>query len=316
MNRFSGQRGFTLVELLVVIAIIGILIALLLPAVQAAREAARRAQCTNNLKQIGLALHNYHDTFKSMPSAFVRGTPAKMGAFGWGTLILPFMEQKPLYDQLSPTTRRLGEVGVANPELLETIIDGYRCPSDTTDELNSRGTAGGPQWGFQDASGASFPIGTSNYVACAGWGGANPDDNLGLFARNSKFKFRDILDGTSNTFAAAERGEDKRAAVWPGIQFQNPNQGGRGAGGQAIIFIIGNKINDPRPGARWGATSLHPGGANHLLCDGAVRFISETIEHNRDGIDGFADPTPANIANFGTYQHLGMRSDGQPVGAY
>ncbi len=304
MNRLSGRRGFTLVELLVVIAIIGILIALLLPAVQAAREAARRAQCTNHMKQIGLAVHNYHDTFKSVPSGFVvRGNQP---AFGWGTLILPFIEQQPLFDQLAPTTRTVADVAATDPALLQTIISEYRCPSDTTADLTDRG---GPPNGYP------MEIGTSNYVASFGWGGANFDDGRGLVARNSSFKFRDILDGTSNTVAASEREESKRASVWAGIMFVKVNQATRPAGALAIGFVASQKINHPSPNRRAGASSKHPGGATFLLCDGAVRFVSETVDFDTAGVGATASPTAAEVTNMGTYQHLCMRDDGQPIGS-
>jgi prepilin-type N-terminal cleavage/methylation domain-containing protein len=136
MRRFwSSRTGFTLVELLVVIAIIGILIALLLPAVQAAREAARRSQCTNNMKQIGLALHNYHDTHKTFPPAAIWGTPnTPANVLGrlpdpyhhtWCTAILPFMEQQPLYDTVDFRLRAWGQT------IVSTQVQTLRCPSDS-----------------------------------------------------------------------------------------------------------------------------------------------------------------------------------------
>ncbi len=129
------RAGFTLVELLVVIAIIGILIALLLPAVQAAREAARRTQCSNNCKQIGLALHNYHDTHRSFPMAmFISFTdpaaPGSVNAQSWGTALLPYMEQQPLYDQLDHSLAPCQPIGsVANIAVICTPVAGFVCPS-------------------------------------------------------------------------------------------------------------------------------------------------------------------------------------------
>ena len=162
MRRFHSSRtGFTLVELLVVIAIIGILIALLLPAVQAAREAARRSQCTNNLKQIGLALQNYHDTFKTFPpvSIFGQAGPYPQRAYHhtWCTAILPFMEQQPLYDSVD---LRLPAWGASKQAIVGTVVPAFLCPSDLELGMDPSQTHG---------------IAITNYVASEGyhwWPGA------------------------------------------------------------------------------------------------------------------------------------------------
>jgi prepilin-type N-terminal cleavage/methylation domain-containing protein len=141
------RRGFTLVELLVVIAIIGILVALLLPAIQAAREAARRTQCLNHLKQIGLAVQNYHDTYQIMPPSYVNNGPDIK--WGWGLLVLPFMENQALFDRIDPIGWGGGGGNPVhradnNPFLAEKI-DGYRCPSDPQSQITNphfRGTGG------------------------------------------------------------------------------------------------------------------------------------------------------------------------------
>ena len=141
----SMQKGFTLIELLIVVAIIGILVALLLPAVQAAREAARRMSCQNHLKQLGLALHNYHNTFGRLPASFYRvwpplstGTTSTFGTpgWGWGTMILPRLEQTALYEQLQVhTTRADGSPNMKR--LAQTPLPVFRCPSDTGKKLNA-----------------------------------------------------------------------------------------------------------------------------------------------------------------------------------
>ena len=190
------RHGFTLIELLVVIAIIAILIALLLPAVQQAREAARRSQCKNNLKQLGLALHNYHDTYGMFPMAVI-GRPGAgwqcsvmsngdavpnndYRSWGWGTFILPFVDQAPLYNQLQPDGCRMpnSDATYNGEMLLRQSLPVFICPSDTGPALNAF---------FQNYS-------KSNYVI-----------NERISNVNTNKRIRDIEDGTSNTLMLAER---------------------------------------------------------------------------------------------------------------
>ncbi|EAQ77234.1 DUF1559 domain-containing protein [Blastopirellula marina] len=299
MIHYQKRRsGFTLVELLVVIAIIGVLIGLLLPAVQQAREAARRMQCSNNLKQIGLALHNYHDTFRAFPAGYridLTSGPT-LSSFGWAVAILPFIEQQNLYTALAPhQPRRLAEIYVsgapdADKKLLGTRIEGYRCPSDITADLNDLIPFGQPEF---------FDIGTSNYIAISGDGSSNyldswatpivAKDGLGMFWADSFLSFRDMTDGSSNVLVASERdggptanNGNYHAATWAGSGRQNQNTAygtarclGRG-GGFGInrdYFAINASILQGN-----GISSLHPGGAQGLTGDGAVRFIQETID--------------------------------------
>jgi prepilin-type N-terminal cleavage/methylation domain-containing protein len=239
----SRRRGFTLIELLVVIAIIAVLIALLLPAVQQAREAARRTQCRNNLKQLGLALHNYHDVFgRFMPGIVSRydvngatgaacpdllgpggANPGEAGCFAWGTFLLPYVDQANVYNVLSPGNLFLEQVASTTAGLaaLQTPLATFRCPSDTGPALNNfDNTLGGHEMVAANYSrfivntaGTKLPIATSNYMVCA-----NPSDSttpaicptqygppLGLASQNSSVGVRDITDGTSNTFAIGER---------------------------------------------------------------------------------------------------------------
>ncbi|NUQ64625.1 MAG: DUF1559 domain-containing protein [Pirellulales bacterium] len=321
-------RGFTLVELLVVIAIIGILIALLLPAVQAAREAARRVQCTNQLKQLGLALHNYHDVVGSFPPGWVDS-----GNFGWGwnVFLFPYIEQKPLYDQLSPNSRTLIQVNnnAAAYPLLLTVIPNLRCPSDIT-------AASGEQ---TVGSGANKrPVATSNYVGVRGFFNmANGDTsnnpivdntlNNGVLYAQSRVRFSDITDGTSNTFAIGEKGADAanltvtppvRAACWAGD--------GRIQNGNAVTSGVRGKLNQ---GNQNNFASFHPGGANFALCDASVRFVSENISSDNGGVDGTPVPAapwqalfegapspPSGKYAMGLYQLLGVRNDGLVTGQY
>lgn len=199
-----GRRGFTLVELLVVIAIIGILVGLLLPAVQAAREAARRVQCQNNLKQIGLALQNYHGTYRAFPNSGVLGVGGPVRQlpyhYTWCFAILPFMEQQPIYD----ATNKL--LPVWGQDVVKTRIGAFQCPSDS---------------GFTKPS-ETWDIAVTNYAGSEGfhwWNNAflgswyNPPftndlgetaDFSGLFTIGRDFAIRDVVDGTSNTVVVAE----------------------------------------------------------------------------------------------------------------
>jgi len=214
MSGRGGRRrpGFTLVELLVVIAIIGILIGLLLPAVQAAREAARRSACTNNLKQIGLALQNYHDTCKSFPpdGIFGRGGayPQRAHHHTWCAFILPFLEQKPLYDATDFKRPAYGmpSTNPPQPQLIAgTVLPGLLCPSDD---------------GFGRDPSQTHGLAITHYVASEGWhwwrGAVQPGlsypgrgldpgaDYQGVFAGGQASRFTDIVDGTSNTILVAE----------------------------------------------------------------------------------------------------------------
>lgn len=306
------RRGFTLVELLVVIAIIGILIALLLPAVQAAREAARRAQCTNNLKQLGVSLHNYHDTYRGFPCGFMITNMAApvTPEFGWGSLVLPFMEQAPLADQMRVTNGNLNNTinVMGRLDLAQTVLNAYRCPSDTAEDTNDRN------------GDFPAPLGTSNYVGSGGWGvnlsASNPlaSDAHGIYGANRSYRMRDVRDGTSNTLAIGEReGRNCYAGVWPGVN--DPTSITAMDGPTAVVFFVTTRINNENANeCDRGASSEHPGGANFLFCDGSVHFLSETIDYNMAGLS-FGDPL-GNIANLGTYQLLGIRDDGRPVGEF
>ncbi|MCH5373623.1 MAG: DUF1559 domain-containing protein, partial [Planctomycetes bacterium] len=273
------SSGFTLVELLVVIAIIGILVALLLPAIQAAREAARRSECVNNLKQIAVAMHNYHDTNGTLPAGFISVGGGNDPHFGWGVFILPYMEQSTLYEQLEPNVKRLKQfyyAGATAQEmmLLQTAIPAYRCPSDTTKKLNDKVAFGNPE---------CFDIATSNYVACKGTdAGVNADPSDGCFFGNSWVKMADILDGTSTTVFVGERRALNYAAVWAGVGRRNSIGNEHTA---RAIARISFRLNYDYVGAGAGTanqgkgfSSYHPGGANFAFGDGAVHFISENTE--------------------------------------
>ena len=328
MKRIIPRKAFTLVELLVVIAIIGILIALLLPAVQAAREAARRSQCTNNLKQLALAGHNYHDIYKTFPRYTYRQNSVcsqsscngHWQGFSVHTMLLPYMEQQAVYYQID-----WNDVWHAQAATIrDHIVPGYVCPSDTP-YINNSGNN-------------NYPVSVGPNL---GWGVPASRQN-GVFRRDMETAMRDIHDGTSNTIFAGEHicGDGSsstwtpltdfvRQISWSGATDQFPTQADveaygvtcEAAGPSSHHSHAGNRWMSPMFGdgtvfntvapPNWKypacyvggggsgdasgvfpAKSRHPGGANHSLADGSVTFVSETIDFN-------------------TYQGMGSRNGGE-----
>lgn len=275
---FDKKSGFTLVELLVVIAIIGVLIALLLPAVQQAREAARRMQCTNNLKQLGLALHNYHDIHQNFPMASATGT----GRISVQFRLLPFIEQQNLYDQAEYTNDYH-----ANLDLAKTRIDGFLCPSGPVEKsARATGTGDEPDAYTTHYYGNSGPIGTNTLTGTAYQQDASSFGAVareGVFYKLKCYSFRDLLDGTSNTFGFGELSFAKYANYrgWTrgALQYDATN-----------LALLGCKthsqpINYGKNGASLsfnagGYGSEHPGGANFGMMDGSVRFVPQTVDMN------------------------------------
>lgn len=301
--RVDRRRAFTLVELLVVIAIIGVLVALLLPAVQAAREAARRAQCSNNLKQMGIGLHNYHDTYLVFPFGWSdRGQ-------GWHACLLPFIEQQPLYNTLQWAEANNWDIDNTPNELAcSTKIKIFRCPSAAIPEFvdNQSIAKRVPSCyrGVASSTADSDDPGTST-------AGRHLEltDLEGIFYGNSEIKFKNITDGTSNTFMVGE-------CYWETFSQD---------GNQMDFWYIGSPQIDPWPGSATeysefvastgvpmnartvaGAsgyvkelsfTSFHPVGAMFTFADGSVRFITYSIERP-------------------TYQGLGSRDGGEVLKNY
>ena len=302
------RPGFTLVELLVVIAIIGILIALLLPAVQAAREAARRSECQNKLKQIGLALHNYHDINQQFPPGAQKQVFKQpkidnnlIAGTTWLVFILPQMEQQAVYDLYNFTLpfNNATNLAVGNIE-----ITGYKCPSGPGDRSgnSSEQTSDGTRnhtthyYGVMGPSNGVSPtvntVGGTTYNYVVGNPAANDafategilqqyQDATGSVTTGKRINFRDILDGTSNTLMVAERsmhlppGQANDYRSW--IRGQN---GGSGATKNvrypinSTFYNGSNNFNDISFG------SNHPGGCQFSLGDGSVRFVRETISMN------------------------------------
>jgi len=332
------KKGFTLIELLVVIAIIAILIALLLPAVQQAREAARRSQCKNNLKQIGLALHNYHETGGTLPPGLINAVHVgNQNQFAWSLMILPFLDQHPLYKKFVTTTNLNDSAGAnQNAQLAQEILTAYRCPSDTGEEQAEQ--IAGFLMGTSNYPG-NFGVGDPNSPFAAGppaTGGIDATQNMarncqGIFGQNTKVRFRDVKDGTSNCFFVGERrmgrtcnavdagglasklgtpditaGITSHCSFWAGT-----------AADTAFVTIVGTttlglpeRDNVPGPTLKIklpttlhqddtsiGFNSYHTGGAHFLMGDGTVRFITENLDER-------------------TYQNLSRRSDGATLGGF
>ncbi|MEN6496847.1 MAG: DUF1559 domain-containing protein [Thermoguttaceae bacterium] len=292
--KVHSQKGFTLVELLVVIAIIGILIALLLPAVQAAREAARRSQCTNHMKQLGTALHNYHDTFlKFPPAGWATGNK-----LSWIPLVFPFIEQKPLYDKVNFKANNTtagdptyGQNTIAGAQPIATLL----CPSCKqvqtqsghvsefyTDPTTNVSTANatthyygvlGPQGTIPQFGGTvPNPLPTYKTEGPAGHGDFSME---GVMGRNRCYNFRDITDGTSNTFLLGEISKNDAAifrTLVRGILDSTSGCAKNVVNGINVTNFTGANFNSVSFG------SQHPGGCNFALADASVRFVSENVD--------------------------------------
>lgn len=313
------RYGFTLVELLVVIAIIGILVALLLPAVQMAREAARRMSCSNNLRQLGLATHNYHDTLGSFPPGYLAFGVSPMApasdedgsGFAWSAMLLPYLEQTTLHAAIVFERDCRDPLNLA---VADTVLATYRCPSDPGDStfIATDGTT-------------DYALGVSNYVGIMGYGSAtmmpgNPAGR-GMFFRNSAMRLADVLDGSSNTIMIGERTQLHRfnnvansvaanstwyAAV-PGVVRPAGMGGMMSSMTEAQPSLVLGHVGQPAMGMMMAMhhtpnqtnhivhfSSQHPGGINFVACDGSVHFLNETIDYE-------------------TFRRLGVCDDGLPV---
>jgi prepilin-type N-terminal cleavage/methylation domain-containing protein len=295
-------RGFTLIELLVVIAIIAILIALLLPAVQQAREAARRTECRNSLKQIGLAIHNYHDVFKCLPPSnrnHPAGTQPTTG-FSWIAMILPYFDQAPLYNQLNFNVPLHDPMMLSNNrQLIQTPLPMLLCASDPTPAIRND-LARWWAWPAEQTPTQPISMGGPAAVTCyMGFQGIGFDTNPpnGLFERSPwrVVRIRDIIDGTSNVLAVGERSPSYSPwCAW--------------AAGNGVWVLTDYRINQiretvPTPnatevgGVKYGAISMHEGGIFALFGDGSVHFLSENMD-------------------FRVYQQLGHHADALPLGGH
>ncbi len=296
-----SRQAFTLVELLVVIAIIGILVGLLLPAVQAAREAARRMQCSNNLKQIGLSLHNYEGANRRFPPGNIvriNGTTLSGDGWTWQARLLPFIESSGLYNQISSVMGTDVGTSTSAPQLLagrDTRLPFFQCPTH-------------PQSGIVNPSKAGYQLSTYNGVCgTTTFNNDQLDDATdvgyngnGIFFMNSRVRFADVIDGLSNTYVLAEvvddltgetvghatpnisrmRGSDRKYNFASGSDGNPPTD--------ISEYLVGMENDDPiNANTRDAnghfnndgeyASSYHPGGAHFVLGDGSVRFVSENI---------------------------------------
>ena len=277
-----SRRAFTLVELLVVIAIIATLVGLLLPAVQSAREAARRAQCTNNLKQTGLALQNYHETRLQLPEGWLADSTQAGGdtgvGWGWASRILSFVED----DATSKNIVITGSISAASSTVLGKVIPGFRCPSDAAagSPTFNIGTAGGACDHMTPDANPSSPavmVARTNYVGMFGTNNAETDafKGDGMFFANSRMPFRHVTDGLSKTIMVGERDSSIGGSLWIGM-FQGKCE--------AIVRVVAEGDHPPNgdPAARHfeDLMSRHPAGANVVFADGHCDFIAESIATN------------------------------------
>lgn len=345
MNIPKRRPGFTLIELLVVIAIIAILVSLLLPAVQQAREAARRTQCRNNLKQMGIALHNYHDVNNVFPPGFtdtIAGNSERIsGGWAWSAYLLPYIEQAALYSQFNFNTtpyalQTPGGAAVQNQRLVATPLSVYNCPSDARKEgiannagaaANGAGAAMVAQTSYQGVMGAF------DGAPCAASGTSivvNPRNN-GLLIVNGSRRFRDVTDGTSNVIVIGEVREIPNTTDIAGndigstrqfIYGSITNQGGPQCSNNAYnnngahnhLRATRHKLNGPMLSTsvlHRAFHSRHTGGAQFLLGDGSVRFLSENIEHTNSNYTAATLNGP-----YGMYQRLAAIDDGQILGEF
>lgn len=298
------RRAFTIVESLTVAAVCSVWMSIAMPYLQTARMGSQRIQCMNNLKQLGLAMHNYHDVYATFPPGWNTSVPTEKGyaTMGWGVSILPFVEQHELYKGLD--TNLLHGGTDQQTAMLKTEVSAYRCPSDATPKTNS----------FRDDWGTSNYVGNFGSTAIPRWDPLSGDGPgqvpslmsgfarsqsikgnyaNGIMAINSKVRLRDIIDGSSNTIMVGERSVTGKAAVWPGPR-SNFNE--------SDVVADGSFASALNQSATSYGSRHAEGGINIAFCDGSVRTITADLESKADGS--------------GMLQKLSGRNDGLVVGEF
>jgi prepilin-type N-terminal cleavage/methylation domain-containing protein len=288
------RRGFTLIELLVVIAIIAVLIALLLPAVQQAREAARRSQCKNNLKQLGLAIHNYHDSHRTFPNggfAEYYSSVRYGNGLSWLVMILPYIDQAPLYNRFNFLGTNFGNPS-SNLALTIQPIPAFLCPSGTklfTASPSAEQSGGSPSYTMHyygvmgpwstitnASTGTAYPMDSKASTFSSNSYGGMPIS--GMLGCNRTTRMRDVSDGTSNTLMVGEiswNANDGWRAWIRGCQ-----SNGACAAMKGIHYPINSHRFNQTPSANFNDfsfASMHTGGAHFLMGDGGVHFLSENM---------------------------------------
>ena len=308
------RPAFTLIELLVLLGVVGIVVALLLPAVQAARESARRAQCVNNLKQMGIACYQYHDAFQHLPpgycaaGSYIDGATDTTPGWGWPALILPHLEQRSVYEAINFT---LPIEHPSNARAVRTVIPPYVCPSDM------------PQspYAVPDVNGNTVGLGAAmSYAACVGSDDSDVSaaSGSGVFYRNSGTRFAEILDGTSVTILIGEKAWAKQYTIWAGAMNRGvlvrgklntcqPVVPGMAYPASALVLAHAHLNNAELDGDGSAGmddfSSMHLQGANFLFADGSVHFIQSIAA---DGPGGYTSEDMI-------FQRLGTRACGEVV---
>lgn len=308
-----GRRAFTMIELLVVLGMLAIVVALLLPAVQGAREAARNLRCKNHLKQMALAVHNYHDVHGRLAAAMYR--PLKEHGWAWGSMTLPHLDHGTLYSALNVNRRSLSDAVMDSDALakLQLLIPVFQCPSDNSDESLNRDR---PYRVL--VPGTTVYLGRSSYKGCTG--GTSMSGGAVLYDEPA-IGFRDVTDGLTTTLLLGEAmtgvplgsTQSQCAAVWAGGE--GPSQSISANGQMALtgyLAVTSSTMIQMQTG-HWaggrdepsgGFGSRHSGGANFAMCDGSVRFVNE-------GIEWSAKDTARDVFNA-----LGTRNAGEVVGEF